>query len=218
MNTLKELQTVKRDELLKIAKMMNLKTAKKNHEREIITKILLQDDEKIYSAMRSVQMDEVRKITTIMSKRKKGIDEDVARTAIDSAVRAIRTDYLMNASHVASKIESIAIMIKDKNGSVMELRNFCDQLLALDSTDLRPLNNAVQKVNSIVSDNETKFGEMKDELDDVIQKMNETLVRSEGMKILEQRIHEFHERKDWKTLKILFKVLEERLKNGTGQG
>jgi uncharacterized protein YpuA (DUF1002 family) len=153
-----------------------------------------------------------------MSKKKKDIDEDVARTAIDSAVRAIRTDYLMNASQVASKIESIAVLINDKNGPSKELRNLCDQLLALDSTDLRPLHNAVQKVNNIVSGNEAKFGEMKDDLDDVIQKMNETLVRSEGMKILEQRIREFHGCKDWKTLKILFKVLEERLKNGTGQG
>jgi hypothetical protein len=217
MNTLKELQTVKRDELLKIAKMMNVKTAKRNHEPEIISKILLQEDEKIYQALRNVRTEDLQRITTMMNKKKKVIKDDLGKEAVESAVKAIKMDYLMNASNVASKIESIAIMIKGPSGTTRELRGLCDQLATLDSTDLRPLHNAVQKVNTLVNDNEAKFGEMKTDLDDVILKMNETLVRSEGMKILEQRIREFHDSKDWKTLKTLFKVLEERLKNGNGK-
>ena len=212
MNTLKELQTVKRDELVRIAKLMNVKTAKKNRESEIISKILLQDDEMIFSAIRKVQREDIQKITAMMSKKKKQTDGGIGRDAVESAVRAIRADYLMNASNVATKIESIAIMIKNESGQLKEIRSLCDQILALESTDLRPLHNAVQKINDIVVGTEPKSCEV----DDVIQKMNETLVRSEGMKILEQRIREFYRNKDWKTLRTLFKVLEARLKNGTG--
>ena len=214
MNILKELQGIKRDDLVKIARMMNVKTTDQNHEDWIISKILLHDDEQIYRALKNLQAENLQKITSTM-KRRKRVETDVGREAVERAITAIRMDYLMHTSKVASEIENIAMMMNgSKKGSIAGLRALCDSLVTLERTDLRPLHRAVHEVN-ILMRHDLCSGRIKGNVEEILKKMNETLVRSEGMKILEQKIRESYETGDWKTLKTLFRVLEERLKNGT---
>lgn len=212
MDALEDLRTLEREELLRVAELLRL-DVDRDAEPEDIVKVLLQcDGEDIYSALRILHMENIHNVY-VKLRRTRG---DHAREAVNSAMRAIRIDYLLRTGRVASDLQVIGALCETREVPAREIQVISRDLRALKNTDLRPLIRAVHHVDAVIRRNEGKFTDLRQEVDKVIDMMNRTLVRSEGMKILEQRINEFYQRKDWRTLKTLFAVLESRLRNGNG--